>query len=82
MRAREDECRQQSTWRSRSRDVLVELLGRCGDSGNSTEPHVHLQAIDRPDVRYAAAVPITFGGRPPRNGEISEVGPADGSGRR
>ena len=59
-----------------------EVLGRCGNSGNSTEPHVHLQAIDRPDVRYAAAVPITFGGRVPRNGEIVEVGPADGSSRR
>jgi hypothetical protein len=81
MRARKDECPQQSTWRSGSRDVLVELLGRCGDSGSSTEPHAHLQAIDRPDVRYAA-VPITFGGRLPRNGEIVEVGPADGSGRR
>src|SRR5690349_19609474 len=38
-----------------------EVLGRCGNSGNSAEPHVHLQAIDRPDVRYAVAVPITFG---------------------
>lgn len=47
-----------------------EVLGRCGNSGNSTEPHVHLQAIDRPDVRRATAVPITFGGRLPRNGEI------------
>ena len=47
-----------------------EMLGRCGNSGNSTEPHVHLQAIDRLDVRHASAVPITFGGRLPRNGEI------------
>lgn len=58
-----------------------EVLGRCGNSGNSTEPHVHLQAIDRPDVRHAIAVPITFGGRVPRNGEIVEVGRADGSSR-
>ena len=47
-----------------------EPLGRCGNSGNSTEPHVHLQAIDRIDVLHASAVPITFGGRLPRNGEI------------
>ena len=57
------------------RRVLVgDVLGRCGNSGNSTEPHVHLQAIDRWDVRHASAVPITFGGRVPRNGEIIEVG--------
>jgi hypothetical protein len=47
-----------------------EKLGRCGNSGNSTEPHVHLQAMDRPDVLHANAVPITFGGRLPHDGEI------------
>ena len=51
-----------------------ETLGRCGNSGNSTEPHVHLQAIDRPDVLHAAAVPITFGGRLPSSGEIVDAG--------
>jgi murein DD-endopeptidase MepM/ murein hydrolase activator NlpD len=50
-----------------------ETLGRCGNSGNSTEPHVHLQAIDRADVPNAVAVPISFGGRLPRNGEIIEA---------
>jgi hypothetical protein len=51
-----------------------DVLGRCGNSGNSTEPHVHVQAIDGVDVNKAAAVPITFGGRLPRNGEIVIVG--------
>ena len=51
-----------------------EALGRCGNSGNSTEPHVHVQAIDRLDVLNATAVPLTFGGRLPRNGEIIDVG--------
>jgi murein DD-endopeptidase MepM/ murein hydrolase activator NlpD len=51
-----------------------ERLGLCGNSGNSTEPHVHLQAIDRLDVIHASAVPITFGGRLPRNGEIIDMG--------
>jgi hypothetical protein len=51
-----------------------EVLGRCGNSGNSTEPHVHLQAIDRLDVHRASAVPLTFGGRIPRNGEIVDAG--------
>jgi murein DD-endopeptidase MepM/ murein hydrolase activator NlpD len=50
-----------------------EPLGRCGNSGNSTEPHVHLQAIDRRDVLHASAVPVTFGGRLPRNGEVIDT---------
>lgn len=50
-----------------------EIVGRCGNSGNSTEPHVHLQAMDRLDVRHAAALPITFGGHLPRNGDIIEA---------
>lgn len=50
-----------------------EVIGRCGNSGNSTEPHVHVQAIDGLDVERAAAVPLTFDGGLPRNGEIVEV---------
>ena len=49
-------------------------LGLCGNSGNSTEPHVHLQVIDRLDVVNARAVPITFAGDLPRNGDIIEAG--------
>ncbi|AQP45077.1 M23 family metallopeptidase [Tessaracoccus flavus] len=45
-------------------------VGRCGNSGNSTEPHVHVQAIDRLDVGAALPVPITFDGGLPRGGEI------------
>lgn len=50
-----------------------QTLGRCGNSGNSTEPHVHVQAIDSLDVATASAVPITFNGRLPRNGEIVDA---------
>jgi murein DD-endopeptidase MepM/ murein hydrolase activator NlpD len=53
---------------------LGETLGRCGNSGNTTEPHVHLQAMDRLDVLHASAEPITFGGYLPRNGEIIDAG--------
>ncbi|MGM7668710.1 M23 family metallopeptidase [Microbacterium sp. A93] len=47
-----------------------EMVGRCGNSGNSTEPHLHLHALDGRDILHANAVPITFPGGLPRNGEI------------
>ena len=50
-----------------------EVLGRCGNSGNSTEPHVHLQATDRADAGHARPVPIAFGGRLPRNGQVVDA---------
>lgn len=48
-------------------------LARCGNSGNSTEPHLHIQAIDRPDVDRAQAVPLTFHDQIPHNGEVIDV---------
>jgi hypothetical protein len=53
--------------------AIGQTLARCGNSGNSTEPHVHVQAIDRFDLLQASAVPITFRGRLPRNGEIVDA---------
>ncbi|MGW4680937.1 M23 family metallopeptidase [Micromonospora taraxaci] len=35
-------------------------LGRCGNSGNSTQPHVHLQVMDHRDPFVAAGVPMLF----------------------
>lgn len=58
---------------------IGQALGRCGNSGNSTEPHLHLQAIDGPNVEHALAVPLTFQGELPRNGEIvHREGPPSG----
>lgn len=51
-----------------------ELLGRCGYSGNSTEPHLHIQAINTPDIERASAVQMRFKGSLPRNGQIVEIG--------
>lgn len=47
-----------------------DILARCGNSGNSTEPHLHIQAIDDRDIQRANAVPITFNGALPANGEV------------
>lgn len=52
---------------------IGDVLGRCGNSGNSTEPHVRLQAIDDRDIERAIAVPVTFGGALPRNGDFVQV---------
>lgn len=37
-----------------------EQLGSCGNSGNSTQPHVHLQAMDAADASRASGVPLEF----------------------
>ncbi|GAA1187000.1 M23 family metallopeptidase [Nesterenkonia xinjiangensis] len=51
-----------------------DMLGRCGNSGNSTEPHLHLQAMDRSDVERARAVPFTLRGSLPPNGVVVDSG--------
>jgi hypothetical protein len=35
-------------------------IGRCGNTGNSTQPHVHVQVMDRADPTVAEGVPMTF----------------------
>lgn len=47
-----------------------EVIGACGNSGNSMEPHLHVQAIDRLDIGSARAMPVSFRGELPRSGQI------------
>lgn len=35
-------------------------VARCGNSGNSTEPHLHVQAMDGLDARVAGGLPLAF----------------------
>jgi len=36
------------------------VIGYVGNSGNSTEPHLHLELLDSPDVNAANGLPIVF----------------------
>ncbi len=36
-------------------------IAECGNSGNSTEPHLHVQVMDHPNPLFAAGIPIVFG---------------------
>src|SRR5690606_27603840 len=35
-------------------------VGECGNSGNSTQPHVHVQVMDHPDPALARGLPMLF----------------------
>lgn len=58
------------------RVVAGQPLGECGNSGNSTEPHVHVQVSDTMDWERARGVPLAFrladGVRVPEEREIVE----------
>ncbi|MFJ9636739.1 M23 family metallopeptidase [Streptomyces sp. NPDC101178] len=50
-------------------------IGRVGNSGNSSEPHLHLQLMDGPDLDAARGVPFTWRGvGVPAGGETFTVG--------
>ncbi|MFJ3088444.1 M23 family metallopeptidase [Streptomyces sp. NPDC086838] len=53
---------QRGSLRVRPGDVVGagQLLGRCGNSGNSTEPHVHFQLMDGPDLEAARGIPFSW----------------------
>ncbi|WP_370637315.1 peptidoglycan DD-metalloendopeptidase family protein [Phyllobacterium chamaecytisi] len=51
--------------RSRTSVSIGQHLGQVGNSGNSTEPHLHIHAVD---PRTGTGIPVLFNGRyPTRN---------------
>ncbi|GGW60620.1 murein DD-endopeptidase MepM/ murein hydrolase activator NlpD [Streptomyces albaduncus] len=51
-----------------------QVLARVGNSGNSTEPHLHFQLMDGPDPDTAHGIPFTWRGMGvPRNRETFDV---------
>ncbi|WP_128978038.1 M23 family metallopeptidase [Streptomyces roseicoloratus] len=62
------------TVRPGDRVTAGQVLADCGNSGSSSEPHVHFQLMDGPDADTALGVPFTWSGvGVPRNGETFEV---------
>jgi murein DD-endopeptidase MepM/ murein hydrolase activator NlpD len=60
-----------------------EQVADCGNSGNSTEPHLHFQLMDHPSVLFAAGLPFRLArfevdgeveGGVPHNGQPFTVG--------
>ncbi|TQR31244.1 M23 family metallopeptidase [Lysinibacillus sphaericus] len=47
-----------------------QLIGKCGNSGNSSEPHIHFQVMDSPDLVYGKSIRILFkDGKKPIQGD-------------
>ena len=51
-----------------------EQVGRCGHTGNSSEPHLHFQLQDSPNFEMAAGLPVEFAGATADSPWLDELG--------
>ncbi|MPY59668.1 murein hydrolase activator EnvC family protein [Streptomyces spongiae] len=62
------------TVREGDRVTAGQLIAQCGNSGNTTEPHLHFQLMDGPDPDSARGIPFTWRGLGvPHNRETFEA---------
>jgi murein DD-endopeptidase MepM/ murein hydrolase activator NlpD len=40
--------------------TVGQTVAACGNSGNTTQPHVHVQVMDSPDPLIAHGIPLAF----------------------
>ena len=54
------------------------MLGKCGNSGNSTGPHLHFQLTDGPLITYSTSLPAYFHNVRRNGTQLSDVLPQSG----
>ena len=47
-------------WPLREAVTTGQPIAECGNSGNSAEPHVHMQVMDSRDLALAQGIPLAF----------------------
>lgn len=55
-----------------------QVLAKCGNSGNSTAPHLHFQLTDGPLITYSTSLPAYFRGVKRNGGPANDVLPQSG----
>lgn len=63
--------------REGERVLAGQQIARCGNSGNSSEPHVHAQLMDRCGLLTAQGIPMAFSGIRVGDAEPADVLPAN-----
>lgn len=64
-----------ATVRRGDRVQAGQQIGECGNSGNTSEPHLHIQVMDSPSILRGAGLPMRFRGLTSEDGEAVELPP-------